>query len=104
MNDKKFSITKEVANGCIRLTMKGRINSVNVDELQFMLEEVIEGEETSIVLNMFLVEYLNSSGIRVILKAFKDAKKAGRRLGIEKPSQNVRNVLGMVVLDELLVK
>ena len=104
MTREEFSITQEEIAEGIKLSIKGRIDSVNADELQRQVDRCMQDGKTNIVLNMLWVEYVSSSAIRVILKSFKDAKKAGGKLGIEQPSQNVRNVLGMVVLNELLIK
>jgi anti-anti-sigma factor len=52
---------------------------------------------------MSQVEYLSSIGIRVVLKIFKISKEQGGTFNIEKPSKIVRNVLGMVALEEMLV-
>jgi anti-anti-sigma factor len=49
------------------------------------------------------VEYLCSIGIRVILQTYKEAKKKGRKLGIEHPSECVKKVLYITALNELLM-
>ena len=87
----------------IKFILKGRVNSVNADELQSKLEEVMNSGQTNVILNMLWVEYLCSAGIRVILKTYKNLKASGGRFGIETPSQNVKNVLGMVALSEMLI-
>ena len=84
-------------------TIKGRIDSVYALPIQEKMEEAVRNGATKIILNMSQVEYLSSAGIRVILKTHRDLKKAGGAFGIEKPSSNVKNVIGMAALDELLV-
>ena len=85
--------------------IKGRINSINANELEFKLNKTIREEEgKNIILNMSQVEYMSSTGIRVILKIFRQCKEANRKFNIEFPSENVRNVLGITALDELLLK
>jgi len=55
-------------------------------------------------LDMIGVEYLSSIGIRAILTVHKLATKEGGALKIERPSQVVKNVLGMAALDGMLLK
>ena len=98
-----FAITQEATQGGIKLTIKGRIDSVNAVELGQKLDSAIQGGKVNIILNMLRVEYLCSTGIRAILKAYKNAKAAGGKLGIESPAECVKNVLGMVALNEMLV-
>ena len=100
--DDSMLTTDETPDGLL-FTIKGRIDSVYALPIQEKLEEAVKNGVTSIILNMSQVEYLSSAGIRVILKAHRDLKKAGGTFGIEKPSSNVKNVIGMAALDELLV-
>ena len=98
-----FVITKDEIREGIKFIIKGRVNSTNAEELQYVLENAIKDGQNNIILNMLRVEYLSSAGIRVILKTFKDVKSAGGKFGIEMPSENARNVLGMTALDEMLI-
>jgi len=95
-----FAITQEGA----KLTVQGRIDSNNAVKLGSELEKIIKGGQTNIILNMLLVEYLCSTGIRAILKAYKEVKAVGGSFGIEEPSECVKNVLGMVALNEMLIE
>ena len=103
MGNEDFTIIKEVNPEGIRFTIKGRINSINVPMLQHKIDEAIRDQEIYMILNMGAVEYLSSAGIRVILKTHKDLTRLGGQFGIEQPSENVRNVLGMAALDEMLI-
>ena len=86
------------------MTLQGRLDSPNSADLEHKLEQAIESGQTNIILNMLQVEYLCSTGIRVILKTYKGVKMAGGSFGIEMPSECVKNVLGMVAMNEMLVK
>ena len=103
MDQNEFEISEERTSEGIKFSIRGRINSINADKLQDKLKKTLEDGHNNIILNMLWVEFLNSAGIRVILKTFQDANRAGGKLGIEKPSQNVKNVLGMTALDEMLI-
>ena len=103
MESDDFSITqKESADG-IKFILKGHMDYTKSEALQIQLEETIKNGNNKIILNMHQVDYLCSTGIRVILKIFKDTKNAGGSFGIEMLSERVRNVLGMVALDEMLI-
>ena len=79
------------------------MDAINAAELERRLQTLQYNERTNIILNMFLVEYLCSGGIRVILKAYKTISASGGKFGIEEPSECVKNVLGIVALDEMLI-
>ena len=99
MSNEKFTITQEGTTFIIQ----GRVDSTNAAELEHNLDKALKGGQTNIVLNMLQVEYLCSTGIRVILKAYKNTMAAGGSFGIEKPSECVKNVLGLVALEEMLI-
>ena len=103
MNIDDITITKEQSENVTRFILKGRVNINNSTTLQFELDEAIKKGEKNIVLNMSQIYFLSSAGIRVILKTHKKAYELGGSFGIEDPSENVRNVIGMTALDEMLV-
>ena len=103
MKDEALTITEEKEDGVVKFILNGRVDSSSSHVLEFKLEKALEEGEKKIILHMLQVEYLSSAGIRVILKAYKDAKKAGGKLGIEEPSESVKNVLGMTALDAMLI-
>jgi anti-anti-sigma factor len=105
VKDEALQITEEndEDNKVVEFILKGRVDSFSSDVLNFKLERALKEEYKKLILNMSQVEYLSSAGIRVILNNYKNAKKAGGKLGIESPTESVRNVLGMTALDELLI-
>lgn len=104
MKNESLVITKTVEDGICRLVAKGRIDTGSSDILLFHLEEALRDNQKAILLNMTQIEYLSSIGIRVILKIYKQAAEAGGKFNIERPSEIVKNILGMAALRELLVQ
>jgi anti-anti-sigma factor len=104
MNDNVLEITNEVnKDGTCRFFAKGRIDSNNADLLLGELEKALQEGRKAIVLIMSNVDYLSSIGIRVILKVFKQVSETEGKFNIEHPSSIVKNVLGMLALNEILV-
>ena len=103
MSDNILEITNEINKGICRFFAKGRIDTNSAAKLQEALEKALENGEKEIILNMSNVEYLSSIGIRVILKAFKQAMEMEGKFNVEQPSDIVKNVLGMLALKEILV-
>ena len=103
MKNENFEIAQEDVPEGVKFILRGRLNAANADELQLKLDEAIKNGQINVILNMLWVEYLCSAGIRVILKAYKDLGASGGKFGIENASQNVKNVLGMVALSEMLI-
>jgi len=105
MGRKEFEITEDKReNDTVVLILKGRLNTGSADWFQFKLEEALKAGLKNITLNMAQIEFLSSTGIRVILKMYKQLAEKGGKLGIECPSECVKNVLGMTALEEMLVE
>ena len=104
MANEDFAITEDKSHkDFIRFTVNGRVNTLSADLLLEKLEGALNEEHKNIVLNMSQVPYLSSTGIRAILKIYKEATEAGGKFHIEFPSENVKNVLGITALNDLLV-
>ena len=103
MKDENLVISKSAVDGVCKITAKGRVDSNSADSLLFALESALNEGQKTIILNMSQVEYLSSVGIRVILKIYKQAGESGGTFNVERPSEIVKNVLGMVALKEMLV-
>ena len=92
------------AGESIHFTMKGRVSAQEAAHMEHKLERAIQSGGKRIIINMCFVKSFSSAGIRVVLAMYKKLKGMGGTLKIENPSENVRNVIGMVALDELLLK
>ena len=100
---KEFSMTKSEMGNSVRFEAKGRITTTTARDFEIDLDRALKNGQVFITLNMKNVVLLTSSGIRVILKVFKQAAAAGGKFRIENPSANVQNVLGLSTLQQMLV-
>ena len=105
MVNNSLSIIEERPNNKnVKLFLKGPVSSSNAEILQQRLEKDLKAGWLSIILNMQDVSILASGGIRILLMYHKIFSGRGISFYIEKPSESVKNVIGMVALDEMLLK
>ena len=101
----ELSITVDTSDEkTFKLILKGRVNSVNANEFQKKLDSAFETKCNRIIVNMRDVSFLSSGGIRVLLMYYKIANGRKCSFYVDNPSDNVKNVLGMIALDEMLLK
>lgn len=98
----ELNVENEKIEDGLRINVAGRVSMSNANLLEYEIIKAIEDGHKKILVNMSRVEYLSSTGIRVILKSYKDSVKSGQKLAVERPSENVRNVLGIAALGELM--
>ena len=87
----------------ITLYAEGRITTESANSFEKELILALDGYD-HVVVDMFKVSLLTSTGIRAILKTYKAAVGAKKVFQIQSPSEMVRNVLGLSNLELMLVK
>jgi anti-sigma B factor antagonist len=68
----------------------------SVDEFKTLLDELIHGNDTSIVLSLAEVPIIDSSGIGVLVRSLTSAKQGGGSIKLVQPSKMVVQTLKMV--------
>ncbi len=76
----------------LRLDLQGRLNTGTAPMLDTTLQQAIDGERQMVLLNMAQLEYISSAGLRVIFKAAKQMKAAGRSLAVSNRQPQVEKV------------
>jgi len=100
-----FSFTEERVSGkTAYFTLKGHVGINEASYMEDVLEKTARPGCNHIIINMCLVNSFSSAGIRVILAMYKKLKSMGGKLQIDNPSENVKNIIGLVALDELLLR
>ena len=74
------TVTVDEANSLARVALAGALNTDTAPEFEQRLLAVLAGVQELTVLDMKDLDYISSAGLRVIFKAAKQAKAAGRRL------------------------
>jgi len=97
-------IAREHTKEKLYLKAKGHIGAWEACELQVELNEALNSKSPLLVLDMSLVDFLCSGGIRVLLATYKKAPTIGMKFCVASPSEAVKRVLWMVGLEEILLE
>ena len=66
-------------NGIICIALKGRLDAESAGEADRAIRDVLAGDNCSLLFDLSALEYLSSSGLRVLLNTTRDLKqKQGR--------------------------
>jgi anti-anti-sigma factor len=74
------NVTVDEANSVARVALVGALNTDTAPDFERQLMAVLEEGQQLTVLDMRDLDYISSAGLRVIFKAAKQAKAAGRRM------------------------
>lgn len=92
-----LTITTEEMDRCTVIKPSGRIDSSNAGDFDIALNEVIDGGQKNLVLDLSEIEYMSSAGLRAIVSARKVVKAGafGGDVVIAAPSARATDVLDL---------
>jgi anti-sigma B factor antagonist len=82
--------------------VEGEIDMASAPRLREALFAAIEGDACSVVADFSAVNFIDSSGLHVVIDAHNKAIEAGSKLILRSPAPNVARVIELVGLDEFL--
>ena len=97
----ELTITQQTHKRVEELTVSGRVDSSNAQELDDKLKALIEEGKVNIVLDLSGVEYMSSAGLRAIVAALRETNKKRGDVRLAKVSERVGDVLSLAGLDSL---
>ena len=74
------TVSVDEENSVARVGLKGALNTDTAPEFEERLQKIVAEGYQLTVLDMKELDYISSAGLRVIFKAAKQTKSAGRRL------------------------
>jgi anti-anti-sigma factor len=80
----EFSISDAVVDGRTHVTLRGELDLATAPELEQLLTERIDSSH-DVVVDLRGLEFMDSSGIRVLVAAHARAGRAGTRLFVVRP-------------------
>jgi len=83
------------------VSVQGRVDSSTAGDLEAALQKLIEQGKSNFVLDLSGVEFLSSSGLRVLVTTLKAVRKTGGDLRLAQPSQRAADAINLAGLDVL---
>ncbi len=83
------------------ITVTGRIDSATAAELETTIRSVIDNGQKHLILDLGAVDFLSSSGLRVMVTTMKTLRKVGGEVCVAQPSERVVSSLSIAGLDTL---
>ncbi len=99
---KLFSVDIVKQDGHVQAALGGEIDLSTVTELQDRLDEALEGDPRVVVLDLRQVSFLDSSGLRLILRLNKHQEERDGRLVLVRGGRRVARVLEITGADREL--
>jgi anti-sigma B factor antagonist len=97
----KFEIS-DLGEDLAIIRVEGRLNMVSAPGLRDAVAEAITAGKARLVVDLALVEFMDSSGLGALIGALKTARRAGGDLRIAAPNEQVTLVLELSNVDRIL--
>jgi anti-sigma B factor antagonist len=83
------------------VSVKGRVDLTSAGDLETALKKLLDEGKSNLVLDLSGVEFLSSSGLRVLVTTLKAVRKSGGDLRLAQSSQRASDAIELAGLDVL---
>ncbi|HYZ28512.1 MAG TPA: STAS domain-containing protein [Thermoleophilaceae bacterium] len=97
-----FSVTVSTDGDQAVVMLRGELDMSGVDRARQAVEQAESLDKQLLVLDLSQLEFIDSTGLEVVLRAARRAHEAGRRLIVRRPSSYVRRLLALTAIDQSL--
>lgn len=82
-------------NGAIKALLNGRLDTAAATDITPQFNQLCENADKEITLDFTHLEYISSSGLRLLIGLRKESAAKGGKVIIEKINDSIRNVFTM---------
>ena len=97
-----MEINKAISNQNVIITLKGRLDTMTAPQFDDEVKSIDFDEVETVTLNLKDLEYISSSGLRVILALYKNLKSKGGNLKIVNVSNTIMELFSMTGMADYL--
>ena len=97
-------LSYDIHNGTdsVRLALRGELDISSAGRVEEELKSIQSGGPTTLVLDLRELEFMDSTGLRLIVRADESARESGTRFVIVRGPEPVQRVFEIVGLDSRL--
>lgn len=88
-------------NDCWKVCVEGELDVSTADELKKSLHKLVDERNIDVRMNFESLDYIDSTGLGVMIGILKRLKIENKEVYIEKPKSNVRKILNITGLDKI---
>jgi anti-anti-sigma factor len=88
----------------VTVALAGEIDLANAGALAEALAQVIEAKPPAVIIDLTQLSFLDSSGIRCLVIAAREASAVGSHVIVRRPSPTILRTLEICGVDELLMR
>lgn len=99
-----FKVDVRTENGAPLLRISGELDLASSPTLEQALEQATASSPSLIIIDLRDLDFMDSTGLSVLIRAHQQAQQGGHRLGIINGSRQIRRLLSLTgVADRLTI-
>jgi anti-sigma B factor antagonist len=97
-----FRVEVRAADDATVISVSGELDLASSPALEEELERVAQSDAEVVIVDLRELEFMDSTGLSVLVRAHQRAEQQGRRLGLVNGSQQVQRLLSLTGVAERL--
>ncbi|MBC6696248.1 STAS domain-containing protein [Terrisporobacter mayombei] len=97
----QMNSTLDTTNEFWKVSLEGELDVSTADELKKYLHKLVDEKKVDMRLDLEKLEYIDSTGLGVMIGILKKLKIENKELYIEKPRNNVKKIFNITGLDKI---
>lgn len=97
-----FSVSLVEGQGQIRLVLRGELDIATVQQLVRAVEQAEERRPELLVFDAEQLGFIDASGLKVMLRAARQARRDGRRVELRNPSDPLSRIARITAIDQTI--
>lgn len=97
----QMNSTLDTTNEFWKVYLEGELDVSTADELKKYLHKLVDEKKVDMRLDLEKLEYIDSTGLGVMIGILKKLKIENKELYIEKPRNNVKKIFNITGLDKI---
>lgn len=97
----KINSILDASNHFWKVSLEGELDVSTADELKKCLHKLVDEKNIDMRLNLEDLDYIDSTGLGVMIGILKRLKIEDKEVYIEKPKNNVRKIFNITGLDKI---
>jgi anti-anti-sigma factor len=93
-----FSVTVSTDGDRTTVALRGELDLSGVDRAREAIDQAQDSGASLLVLDLSELDFVDSTGLEVMLRAARRAQDEGRRLIVQRPSRYVRRLLELTAI------
>lgn len=97
----EFAVEVSTTDGTTIVRIRGEVDLYTAPKLRERLDEAVQGSKPEIVVDLGNLDFIDSTGLGVLVGALKQARAAGGDVSLRNPSRSTHKILEIAGLTEL---